>query len=70
MSRVLPDALGGGTQRAQRLHQNEVTCGAWPRNYQRKEWRGPPDPEHGDAARASGPGAGYRVARPGPVASL
>jgi hypothetical protein len=49
VSRVSPDALGGGRQRAQRLHQEEDTCGAWPRNYQNKEWRGPPDPEHGDA---------------------
>jgi hypothetical protein len=33
-------------------------------------WRGPPYPGHGDAARASGPGAGYRVVRPWPVASI
>jgi hypothetical protein len=32
-------------------------------------WRGPPDPDHGDAARASGPGAGSRVVRPRPLAS-
>jgi hypothetical protein len=34
----------------------ELDIRAWPRSYQRKEWRGPPYPGHGDTARASGPG--------------
>ena len=53
----------GDTARATPGHAS-LAYGGRPRG------RGPPYPGHDEAARASGPGASYRLAPPGPVASI